>query len=104
MKEKDITKVAVKELERSGAVVWVAVKRKYFAQQDIFGVFDLIYLKNERGATVVGFVQLTTHHNISSRRNKILAFFRDQGIPIPPRVWVWGYNSEIASFTKEIIK
>ena len=48
MKEKEITEKAVKELASQGKRAWVAIKRTGFAQQDIWGLFDMVYWQYDK--------------------------------------------------------
>jgi hypothetical protein len=109
MRENDILKLAILELDMQGKLWWIAYKRTGFAQQDIFGIFDIIYLQHDANktgpsfGTSVGFIQCTTKHHLSDRRKKIRNFFMEKNIPIPPRCFVWAYDSDRASFIKENI-
>jgi hypothetical protein len=104
MKEKDILKLAEVELRKEGKIPWIAYKRTFFAQQDIFGIFDIVYFQHGNTGTHTGFIQCTTHHHISDRRKKLVAFFRREKFAIPPRCFVWGYDSERKRFTKKTVK
>lgn len=109
MKEIEITKAAQKELDKEGKIWWIAYKRTGFAQQDIFGIFDIVYLQHGTNTappigTSVGFIQCTTKHHLSDRRKKIRDFFKSKGICIPARCFVWAYDSDRKSFIKELIQ
>ncbi len=103
MREKDILKLAEQELRLAHKIPWIAVKRTGFAQQDIFGIFDIVYLEHDDKGTYAGFIQCTTHHHIGDRRKKIVAYFRREKIAVPKRCFVWGYDSSRKRFTKEIV-
>jgi len=104
MKENEIIKLALKKLEKQGKIPWVSYKRTGFAQQDIFGIFDIVYLQNDKttlGDTFAGFIQVTTRHHISDRRKKIYSFFTRAGILVPPRCYIWAYDRTTGGFTEE---
>lgn len=96
MKETELRKIAISKLENFGFTVWFPPHIKYF-QNDIFGVFDLIAIK-EQG--IINFIQITTLPNLSARRKKILTFFSQTGF-IYHRVYIWAWDNKINDFKIE---
>jgi len=92
-KESLIRKKAVEILTRDKWVIWWPAKVK-FKQNDIFGAFDLVCCK--KGAGDLKFIQLTTVPNLSARRKKIQAFYKENKINGPKivfgaeaQIWAW---------------
>ena len=104
MKEAEIVKKAVQELKLQGiCAVWVAHKKKFYPDSDVFGIFDIVYYEKHGNQTHTGFIQVTTLSNLSHRRKKIISFFAAQNLAVPARVFVWAYDRNRSRFVKENI-
>jgi len=95
-KESQIRKKAVEILEKDGWVTWFAPKVKY-KQTDIFGIIDVLALKGRKKKNI----QLTTLHNVSAKRKKIINFLKKFKVELP--VEIWGWNDKRREFRKEKI-
>ena len=85
MKEYRIRKKAIQELESAGYVCWYPPKTRWGKKKDIFGVFDMIALKND----VVRFIQLTTASNMAAREKKVIKFLEENRLGILTEIWGW---------------
>jgi hypothetical protein len=95
-KESVIRKKAVEILRKGGWITWFGPKIK-FKQTDIFGIIDLLALKGRKQKNI----QLTTLPNISTRRKKIISFFKKNKVELPIEIWAWSKKDK--SFRKEKI-
>ena len=94
--EQFIRKKAIEILRHDKWVVWFAPKVK-FQQTDIFGIIDLMTLKERRQKNI----QLTTPPNVSAKRKKIINFLKTNKVELPVEIWSW--NSKKKIFKKERI-
>lgn len=94
MKEKELVNKALDNLNKWG-ISWVAVKRPFFKEQDIFGAFDIIHLSREG---VVSFIQITSKQHKADRVNKIMERFARAFVPVPPNSSVWCYDQKTNGF------
>jgi hypothetical protein len=105
MKEKEIKTRALAVLSSDGYVCWCPYKVRYL-QTDIFGVFDIIGVKqslpDDPLFSELIFIQLTTRPHLSERRNKIKAFFRLNNVCVQ-NSWVWAIDNDTKVFSKERI-
>lgn len=83
-KESLIKKKAIQLLETKGWIVWYPGKIRY-KQNDIFGIIDLLALKGRQKKNI----QLTTFVNLSTRRKKIINFFKKFKVELPIEIWAW---------------
>ena len=95
-KESEIRKKAIEILRRDKWIAWYAPKVK-FKQTDVFGIIDLLALKGKKRKNI----QLTTLHNISTRRKKIISFLKKYKVELPVEIWAWSKKDK--SFRKEKI-
>lgn len=93
-KESVIRKKAIEILEKTCWIVWHPGKIKY-KQNDIFGIIDLLAIKGRQRKNI----QLTTSANVSARRKKIIAFFKEFKVEFPVEIWSW--NQKKRKFKKE---
>jgi len=84
VKESEIRKKAIKELQADGWITWFAPKVK-FQQTDIFGIIDLLALKGRKKKNI----QLTTLSNVSGRRKKIINFLKKNKVEMTVEIWAW---------------
>jgi hypothetical protein len=75
-------------------LVWQARKRKFYPEQDIFGCFDLIVLKDGE----LSLIQVTTIQHISERMKKCVRVFAERKISPPARAEVWAYDKRKNDF------
>ena len=99
MKEKEIRVLAKSRLEKKGFMVWFPPRAGWYQSRDvkdIFGVFDLVAVR--KGS--ITFIQLTTKPNLSARRKKIQAWYREVG-KRTPRCYVWAWDKKRSAFKIE---
>ena len=94
--EQFIRKKAIKILNDNHWICWFAPKVK-FRQTDVFGIIDLIALRGKKQKNI----QLTTLSNISTRRKKIITFFKKNKVRLPIEIWAWSGKKK--GFKKEKI-
>lgn len=85
MKESLIRHKAIEILEEDGYRVWYPPKVKWIKEGDIWGVYDLMAVKEKQ----LKWIQLTTLTNIRAREKKILKFLLDSGADLHSEVWGW---------------
>lgn len=85
-------------LSDCGYVFWYPPKVKFY-ERDIFGIFDLVAVKDN----VVHFIQLTTISHLSHRRRKIKEFFAKHSVKIP-HSYVWAYAPMDGDFIVERVE
>jgi len=95
-REAEIRKKAIKILNDNHWICWFAPKVK-FRQTDVFGIIDLIALRGKKQKNI----QLTTLSNISTRRKKIITFFKKNKVRLPIEIWAWSGKKK--GFKKEKI-
>ena len=101
MKEATIKKHFKKLADNCGWLYWFPGRVKY-KENDIFGVFDCVVI-NQQGD--VGFVQLTTKHNIYARRRKIERWIiKNQVAFLNLNLYVFGWDVGRRSFSVLPIK
>lgn len=98
-KESEIRKKAIEILTEKKWITWWPAKVK-FKQNDIFGAFDIICCKKNAGN--IKLIQLTTVSNLSARRKKIQAFFKENRINptksvfgAEVEIWAWNEKNKI---------
>jgi len=94
MREAEIRKRAIEELQSDGWITWFAPKVK-FKQTDVFGIIDLLALKGKNKKNI----QLTTLPNISTRRKKIANFLKKNKVEMTVEIWAWSKKKK--QFKKE---
>ena len=96
-KETIIRKKAIEILHGAGWITWYPSKVKY-KQNDIFGIIELLALRRKELKNI----QLTTLSNVSTKRKKIINFFKEFKVELP--VEIWGWDGKRKEFRKEKIK
>jgi hypothetical protein len=94
VKEAEIRKKAIEELQSDGWITWFAPKVK-FKQTDVFGIIDLLALKGKNKKNI----QLTTLSNVSTRRKKIANFLKKNKVQMTVEIWAWSKKKK--QFKKE---
>lgn len=84
MKELDIYKLFSDCVIKSMGVGWKPAKVKFY-QNDIFGIFDCVVIDNNARFS---FYQLTTADHKSHRLKKMIEFFEQNLIDIPPQAYL----------------
>ena len=73
-------------------LVWQSHKKAFYPEQDVFGCFDLVVLKDGE----LSLIQVTTIQHISERMEKCQRVFESVGM-IPPahaEVWAWDHRKD----------
>ena len=92
MKEYQIRKLAIKEIEKKGGIIWFPPKVKWRKEGDIFSCFDLIVIYPP---SEIVFIQLTTLSNIRAREKKIVNWMKYNDVSIYCEVWGYDQNWKI---------
>ena len=69
-------------------LVWQARKKRFYPEQDIFGCFDLIVLRDSE----LSLIQVTTIQHISERMKKCQRIFESTGMAPPTHAEVWAWD------------
>jgi len=84
MKEKEIKKRAIEQINKQGGVAWCPPKVKWLKENDVFGIFDAIVIYPPSN---IVFIQWTTKSNIRAREKKILSFLKSRKVSIYCEIW-----------------
>jgi len=96
MKEKELKNLVKEHLEDEGWISWWPPKVRWYANNDIFGIFDCIAIKGGK----IKLIQITTHPNRAARRRKIQHFLSVERAAVLRCAWLWVWHTK----KKELIK
>ena len=92
MTEATIRRKAIKKLTEEGWVWWYPSRTRWKKKKDIFGVFDLVVVKEY----MTKFIQLTTREHLAERETKVRKFLSENNLKIGAEVWGW--NKKVKDF------
>jgi hypothetical protein len=75
-------------------LVWQSHKKAFYPEQDVFGCFDLVVLKDRE----LSLIQVTTIQHISERMKKCRNVFESKKIKPPASAEVWAWDKRKNDF------
>ena len=76
-------------------LVWQSHKKAFYPEQDVFGCFDLVVLKDGE----LSLIQITTIQHISERMKKCRNVFDSKNMKPPRSAEVWAWDKRKNDFT-----
>ena len=94
MTERELVEKVKKKLGKD-CLVWQSRKKAFYPEQDVFGCFDLVVLKDGE----LSLIQVTTIQHISERMKKCRLVFDSKKMKLPASASVWAYDKRKNDFT-----